>query len=36
MPSDLGDADLGRPLGLVLEADHPQRDHAPRVGESIP
>jgi hypothetical protein len=24
---DLADADLGRPVGLVLEADQPQRDH---------
>src|SRR5829696_64435 len=28
---DLDDADLGRPVGLVLVADHPERDHRARV-----
>jgi hypothetical protein len=28
---DLDHADLARSLGLVLEADHPERDHDPRV-----
>ena len=28
---DLDDADLARTLRLVLEADHPQRDHRARV-----
>src|SRR4051794_3330088 len=30
---DLDDADLARALRLVLEADHPQRDHRARVGD---
>jgi hypothetical protein len=30
-PEDLADADLGRPLGSVLEADHPEGDHVRRV-----
>ena len=30
---DLDDADLARALGLVLETDHPQRDHRPRMVE---
>ncbi|WP_166804416.1 hypothetical protein [Cryobacterium algoritolerans] len=30
-PKDLEDADLRRSVGLVFEADHPQRDQAIRI-----
>jgi hypothetical protein len=35
MAEDLADADLGRSLGLVLEADHPEGDHAAGVVDGL-
>jgi hypothetical protein len=32
---DLADADLGGPVGLVLVADHPERDHAAGVVQGL-
>jgi hypothetical protein len=34
-PEDLADADLGRALGAILVADHPQRHHVAQVVDRL-